>query len=105
MITIASSEGNKIVEKGFRSNVFEVKAVESITTGVEYLWGIDYLEDLTNSYVGVYAAENVAVAATPYNPLKVSFTVSASVNLIYPLVVRVKFGGAFALAGSTKHNF
>lgn len=99
-MTVATSEGNRIAEKGFRSNVFRSQTVNSNLNTIEYLWGIDYLEDLSNTYVGIFAAQSYN---TPFNPIKISFTVSDSVNTIYPLVVQIKISAAQAL--NIKHNF
>lgn len=41
----------------------------------------------------------------PYNSIKVSFTVDASVTLLYPLIVKLKLNAEYILSYATKHNF
>lgn len=49
--------------------------------------------------------ENSAVVKAPYNSIKVSFSVVASSNLVFPLTVKINFNCVYALSYATKHNF
>ncbi|CAD8157594.1 unnamed protein product [Paramecium octaurelia] len=105
VVTKSPTQGNRIIEKGFRSNVFGVTTIPTQLEGVQFLWGIDSQEDLTDTQVGVFKLENAAVMKGPYNSIKVSFSVSASANLVFPLTVKIKFNCIYALSYATKHNF
>ena len=53
----------------------------------------------------MFKLQNSAVIKGPYNSVKVSFSVSVSANLVYPLVVKISFNCIHALSYATKHNF
>jgi hypothetical protein len=83
-ISVAINDGNVIVERGIRTNMFVVQPIVVTTQAIKYLWGIDVLSTLSNTYVGLWAAEDPTKLQGPYNAVTIKFSVQQSAPPAYP---------------------